>query len=436
MQLHGRNGKGQSGTKSSLIASLDIGSTKICCLIAERQPQKSKTSHDVRSSLKVIGFGQTAARGVRAGAIVDVQEAECAIRLAVDAAERMAEKTISEVYVGVNGGRPQTTSVSGRVATQTGVVSPRDVEYGVSQALSRVNVGKRSILHLSLVNHTLDGVSNIASPLGLHGEALQVDVGLTTVEPGYLRNLELAISRAHLNVAGFVMAPYAAAKAVLTADEMALGTLIIDFGGALTSFAYVRDNQLVAADSVTLGSLHVTNDIAQGLSTTLAHAERMKTLWGSVLPDGHAEREMLAVPLLGERGVDSVHKVPKSHLTNILRARVEEIVEHVKDKLAASSFASLRPSRLVLTGGGSQLSGMRELVSAMLNVPARLGQSTGFAAMPETARQSGFGVAAGTLCYAAQPDAHYQLPMDSQAQFQRAQMGYIRRVGHWLAEAL
>ena len=437
MQLQGRNGRGlPGGPKSSVIASLDIGSTKITCLIAEQRNSIGKTSAEQRSAIKVLGFGQTAARGIRIGAVIDVNEAECAIRIAVDAAERMAETSISEVYVAMTGGRPGSVSFSGRVLTQTGVVSPRDIDFAVTQALAEVSVGKRTILHLNPVNHVLDGVSNILQPLGLHGEELQTDIAVTTVDPSGLRNLELAVARAHLNVAGFVLAPYAAAKSCLTGDELEFGTLLIDVGGAMTSIGHVRNGFLVASETVPLGGLHITNDVAQGLSTTMAHAERMKTLWGSVLPNGHDEREMLAVPLLGERGVDAVQKVPKSHLTNIIRARSEEIFEHVANALQGPAFANLNLVRVVLTGGSAQLNGMRELAADVLGLPVRLGQAMGVTGLPDKAQGSGFAVAVGGLCYAASPDRHYALPADAKAQFARGQMGYVRRMGKWLAEAL
>jgi cell division protein FtsA len=437
VQFVGRQGRGASGApKSSIIAALDIGSTKISCFIAEVQPPKTRGQVDPRSLIKVIGIGQTAARGVQAGTVVDVNAAECAVRVAVDAAERTAQTSISDVMVSVSGGKPTSSCFSGRVRTQTGVVSPRDIDFAISQALSNIEIGKRTILHLNPVNHVLDGVGNIAQPLGLHGEALQSDIGVTTVEPSYLRNMSVAIERAHLVPTGFVLAPYAAAKAALTPDELSLGAIVIDMGGAVTSIGFMRNGKLVAADSLAIGGQVVTNDVAQGLSTPLAHAERMKTLWGNVLPGGHGEREMLAVPLVGERGTDTIQKVPKSFLTSILQARLEEIFELIRQRLDAPIFAAAAGARVVLTGGASQLSGLRELAAAMLGRPVRLGNAASLNGLPEHMRHAGFAVATGALVYAAQPDQHYAVPQEAQAHLQRANMGYARRVGQWLAEAL
>ncbi len=437
VQMQQRGGNRTAGrSKLPIIAALDIGSTKICCMIAEVASRPGKERGDPRSGLKVIGFGQTVSRGVRAGSIVDINEAECAIRLAVDAAERMAGVSISDVYIGISGGRPQSRCVNGRARTQNSVVSRRDLDHSVTTALTQVNVGKRKLLHVTPINHGLDGVNDIATPIGMHGDVLSTDLSVTSVEPAYLNNMILAVEHAHLRPAGFIIAPYAAAKAALTADELALGTFVIDLGGALTSVGFFNNGQLVSADSLPLGGMHVTHDIAQGLSTTIAHAERMKTLWGSLLPNGHSDREMLAVPALGERGVDTVHKVPKSHLTNILRPRLEEIFELVAVQISEMAFATPGAGRVVLTGGGSLLTGIRELASAVLQRQVRLGGTTGFAHASEQAKQAQFSVAAGTLCYAARPDTQHGVSEEFEKFYQHSQMGYLRRVGQWLADAL
>jgi len=435
VQLAGRQSRGINPLpKSTIVAAIDIGSTKISCLIGEATTQRGRS--DNTPSLRVMGLGQTASRGIKSGAVIDVNEAECAIRVAVDAAERMAQTSISKVMVSISGGRPQTQCRTGVVHTQTSVVGPRDIEHAIQQALSAADVSRRSVLHLHPVNHSLGGVSQIAQPLGLHGEVLQVDLGITTVEPSFLRNMTLAVERAHLHPTGFVLAPYAAAKAALSTDEMDLGTVVIDLGGAITSLAYLRGGKLVAAESLNLGGLHLTNDVAQGLSTSIAHAERMKTLFGNVLSGGHGERELLAVPLLGERGTDAVQKVPKSHLNNILRARAEEILEHVNALLGSPPFAIGAATKIVLTGGTSQLAGLRELAAQILNRPVRLGQAAALPGLSEHLRAGNLAAASGALVYAASPDQHYAMPAASQIQLQRARMGYARRVGHWLAEAL
>ncbi len=436
VQFQGKGGqKPPVVQKGGLVAALDIGSTKICCLIAEPVAPKHRSDSEDRNAMRVLGIGHQLSRGVRAGAIVNVDEAERAIRLAVDAAERMAQRTITEVYVNVSGGRPQSRLHTASEKTETGQVGPRDLERVLNAALNTVDPGRRSILHLSPVQHHLDDARGIADPNGMFGETLTLDLGVVTVEQPHLKNLTLAIERAHLAVAGFVMAPYAAARAVLAEDEKTLGVTVVDMGGATTSFAIFHENHLVSADIVPLGGLHITNDIARGLSTTIAHAERMKTLWGSALASQVDEREMIAVPLLGERGVDTVQQVPKSMLTGIIRPRLEETFEMLRDKLEKSGAAHLAGRRLVITGGASQLNGVREVAGHWLDRQVRIGSPARVQGMPESAHSAGFSVCAGLLNYALKPDVHYALPKAKAEQVEAAQAGYVRRMGRWIADS-
>src|SRR5260221_7015849 len=391
VQLNAKAGaRGPVAQKGGVVAALDIGSTKISCLIAEAVPPKHRNLEgEERNGLRILGVGHQLSRGVRAGAIINVDEAERAIRLAVDAAERMAQRTISEVYVNVLGGRPQSRLYQAAEQTQTGQASPNDLEKVLNSTLAQVDPGRRRILHLAPIQYHLDDAKGVKAPLGMFGATLGLELGVVTVKPAHLQNLSLAIERAHLTAAGFVMAPYASAKSVLADDELALGVTVIDMGGATTSFAIFFEGSLVFADVIPLGGQHITNDIARGLSTTIAHAERMKTLWGSALASQVDEREMISVPLLGERAVDTVQKVPKSMLTGIIRPRLEEIYEMVRDRLEASGASHLAGRRAVLTGGASQLTGAREVAAQWLDRQVRNGVPAHHPGMPESAHNPG-----------------------------------------------
>jgi len=437
VQFNGKGGgKPPAVTKGGLVAALDIGSTKISCLIAEAVPAKHRSSDaDEKHSLKVLGVGHQLSRGVRSGSIINVDEAERAIRLAVDAAERMAQRPINDIYVNVSGGRPQSRVYIGTAAVASGQVDQRDMDRALDDALAQVDPGRRSILHLAPLQYNLDDARGIKDPSGMFGESLSLELGVVTVEQAHLKNLGLAVERAHLSVAGFVIAPYASARAVLAEDEKALGVTVVDMGGATTSFAVFHENKLVMADVLPIGGQHVTNDIARGLSTTIAHAERMKTLWGSALASAVDEREMISVPLLGERGVDTVQQVPKSMLTGIIRPRLEETFELLRARLEASGTQHLAGRRLVITGGASQLNGAREVAAQWLDRQVRLGSPAHVQGMPESAHSPGFAVCAGLLNYALKPDAHYALPKAKAEAVARAQSGYVWRMGKWIADS-
>ena len=268
----------------------------------------------------------------------------------------------------------------------------------------------------------------------MFGTELTVDVHAVLAEPAALRNLSLCLDRCHLAVADHAVAPYAAAKAVLAEDEITLGVTLIEMGGAVTSIAGFHGGHLVFADVVPLGGQHITNDIARGLSTTIAHAERMKTLWGSALASVIDEREMVAVPLLGERGVDTVHHVPKSMLTGIIRPRLEEIFDMIRERMERASLSGLAGSRVVLTGGASQLTGVRETAAQWLNRQVRLGTPLPGLGLPDVARSAGFAVAAGLLVYGLKPDRHCAIGLEGMPESD-AERGYLRRVGKWIAES-
>lgn len=436
VQLHSPGGtKAAAPDKNRVIAALDIGSTKICCLIALASPSKHRPpGGEEQSTLRVLGVGHQASRGVKAGAIIDVDEAEKGIRLAVDAAERMAQRTISQVWVNISGGRPQSSSHAGSVKTINGEVNEADITAVTRQALGSVKPGKRTVLHVAPIQYQLDDAKGLKSPSGMFGETLGVELNVVTCEAAHMRNLALAIERCHLSVAGTVITPYAAAKSTLADDEKALGVTLIDMGGATTGVAVFHNGNLVYSSIVPIGGQHITNDIARGLSTTIAHAERMKTLWGSAIPSLMDERETVAVPLLGERGVDTIHQVPRSMLTGIIRPRLEEIFELVRDRLEESGCGHLGGGRVVLTGGASQLSGAREVAAQWLDRQVRLGVPAQLQGAPDSARAPGFAVASGLLTYALMPDASCVLPSGLANETNR-QPGYLRRVGRWLADS-
>jgi cell division protein FtsA len=309
------------------------------------------------------------------------------------------------------------------------------MDEAIANAIIASDPGRRTILHLAPAQYHLDDAKGIASPAGMHGEALSVDLGVVTVEGAHLRNLALAVERAHLAIDGFVIAPYAAGKAVLAEDEIELGSIFIEMGGQTTGLSIFHGGHLLHAEMLPIGGQHITNDIARGLSTSIAHAERMKTLWGSALASSIDDREMLAVPLVGERGVDTVHQVPKSMLTGIIRPRVEEIFEMIRGRLERCRFTPLAGRRAVLSGGASQLNGIREIASQWLDRQVRVGTPIPVNGMPEAAKSAAFAVSFGLIAHGLAPDPHYAMPRQAEEAMRDAQRGYVRRVGRWIAES-
>ncbi len=419
---------------SSTLAAIDVGSTKVCCLIAEPVVSRhAAITENARPELRILGFGHQAARGIRAGVIVDVAETEKAVRLAVDAAERMAGFGIGEVFASVSGGRPQCRTYRGHTPVTGSDVLPVDVQRALAAAAHQVSPDKRVVLHATPVQFHLDDAHGVRQPLGMFGQTLSAELNVVTVEPGALMNLAQAIGRCHLDVKGYVIAPYAGARSVLVDDEKALGVSYLEMGGATTGIAAFHDGNLVFADVIPVGGQHITNDIARGLSTSVAHAERLKTLHGSALAVTNDELDYVGFPLLGEKEFDHLNKVPRSMLTGIIRPRVEEILELVRDRLAASPAAKLAGGRIVIAGGSSQLSGVRELASRILGGMVRCGVPKHYEAMPEEGRHAALSVACGLLEHALNPDRHVAVAPEAPGAEHAG--AYIARVGQWIRES-
>ena len=245
-----------------------------------------------------------------------------------------------------------------------------------------------------------------------------------------VRNHAAAVGRAHLAAEALVVSPYAAGLACLAEDEMDLGVTIIDMGGGTTTIGVFFGGNLIFADAVPVGGMHVTNDIARGLSTPVAHAERMKALFGSAMPTSLDEREMLAVVPIGEEEDGHVNHVPKSLLVSVIAPRIEETFELVRSRLDAGGSDRLAGRRVVLTGGACQLHGVRELAGLILDKQVRIGRPTWVKGLAEATHGPAFSTAAGLLVFAMSERAESPRPV------RLAPGGIFARVGQWLRDNL
>jgi cell division protein FtsA len=294
----------------------------------------------------------------------------------------------------------------------------------------------RSVVHAMPIGYSLDGEGGIADPRQMVGSRLGVDMHVVTADAPPLRNLELAVNRCHLSIEGMVAAPYASGLSVLVDDETELGSAVVDFGGGTTTIAVFTRGHVVHVDAIAIGGQHITTDIARGLSTRVEDAERLKTMFGSALPGFSDEREMLSVPALDADEHELPHQVPRSALTRIIKPRVEEILELVRDRLNASGYAALFGRRLVLTGGGSQLNGMAEAARRVLARNVRLGRPLGIAGLPEVAKGPAFAAGVGLLIYPQVAEME-QIEAGGDTHFAMTGTGggYFARVGNWIRES-
>jgi cell division protein FtsA len=423
-----------SPKRSAMVAALDVGTSKIACLIGRLKPRQSQDVLPQRShSIDVLGFGHTLARGIKGGAVIDLADAEAAVRQAVDAAERSAKMQLHSVVVSVSAGRPASELFSASIDVASSI-SERDIARVLAAGRRHSARPGRAVLHSLPIGYVLDNANGIRDPRGMLGRRFGIDMHVATTDVSVARNLMLAIERCHLDVEAMVASSYVAGLSTLADDEADLGAALIDMGAGTTTIAVFSGGRFTHADGFALGGRHVTLDLARGLNARVSDAERIKTLYGSVLTGAADERDMIAVPPVDNDEREAPQFVSRANLVRIIKPRVEEILEMVRDRLASSPFASEPRGRVVVTGGASQLTGLAGLATQILGRPVRIGRPLGVSGLPEQAKGPAFAAATGLLIY---PQTAHLEHFEPRATRQSAtgKSGYIARVGRWLRES-
>jgi cell division protein FtsA len=421
--------------RTALVASLDVGTSKIACMIARLRPCPPSDALRGRShAIELIGYSQIQSRGVKSGAVVDMGEAEQAVRHAVSLAERMAKVRVESVLLSVSAGRLQGQLIEASADIKGVAVTAADVTRVTSTGMKHATPPGRTVLHALPVGYALDGVKGIRDPRGMVASQFGVDMNVVTADATVARNRMLVIERCHLNVEAMAASPYVAGLAVLTDDETDLGAAVVEMGAGTTTIATFSGGRFVHASGFAVGGQHITMDLARGLGCCIADAERIKTLYGTVLTGGSDTREMMNVPTAGDNDRDFPQVVSRATIANIVRQRAEEIFEMVRDRLADSPFAAEPRARVVLSGGASQLTGLVELGTRILGRPVRVGRPLGFGRLPNEAKSASFAVPSGLLVYPQFAHLEHVEPRYTRQLKTGTDDGYFGKVGRWLRE--
>jgi cell division protein FtsA len=425
-----------SARKSAVLAVLDLGTTKVSCVIAKLEPvEASEAGRGRTHRCRVLGIGHQRSRGLKGGVIVDMAEAERAVRSAIDAAERMAGLTIDSVVVAMTGGRIGSQHFMAEINTSGRAIHDRDVERAMNSATAQPLGQGRAVLHSLPTAYRLDGQASVKEPRGMIADRLAVEMHVASVDSAAARNLMLAIERGHVEVEAVVATPYAAGLSVLEEDEAEMGVVVIDCGGGTTSSAVFSGGHLQHIDAIAVGGHHVTMDLARGLSMRMEDAERLKGLAASCFDDAASDREMITIPQVGDDDRSSAAYVPRSHVTRIVRPRVEEILELTRDRLRNAGFGAILSRGVVLTGGASQLTGLPQLAQTILSKQVRLGRPMVIKGMPESAKSPAFAATVGMLIYPQVAALEHLGSGRGGAMQATGTDGYLSRMGRWLRDS-
>ncbi len=381
------NGAKAPPARAGLIAALDVGSSKIACIIGRADS----------GGIKVLGSALHESQGIRSGAVTSLELAEESIRETLDTAEQLADHRIQDVILSVQCGQPKSLTVRAERALGGALVSDAQLRDLLAEGKRNCREEGFETIQAMPSSYVVDQARGVRDPRGMFCERLGVTVHAVAVRSGPLQNLRLAVERCHLTIARQLYAPYASALSTLAPDETSLGATLIDLGAGVTSVAVFMEDALVHVDAVPIGGANVTSDIARMFSTPLGAAERIKSLYGSALGDLEAGTDMIEVPQMGEEGEESGQRIKRSLLTRVIQSRMEEILVTVRDRLRVAGFDVAAGRRAVLTGGGCQLAGARELSSRVLNKQVRLGRPATFPGLAAATAGPAYATALGLL---------------------------------------
>ncbi|WP_333592651.1 cell division protein FtsA [Brevundimonas sp.] len=395
-RVRDNQGEALGAARAPVVAALDLGHSKVSCFIM----RPDGVRHADRT-IRVAGASHVQSKGIKGGGVINLEEAAGAIGHAVERAERAAGAPVSGVVVTTAVGQMASHRLRAQVSLGAKPVDDADLARAIGMALAQLKLPNRRPIHVLPVSWSVDGARGVHDPRSMRGGSLGLDLLVVSMAESAFSTLSHCLELAHLDLQGVVAAPVVTSLAALEDDEMDLGCVCIDMGGGVTSAAVWGGRSLLHVESLGVGGDHVTADIARGLSTSRAGAERLKTLHGSAMASANEDREMLEAPPRGEDPSAGPVVVPRSMLKTVIAPRVEETLELMRDRLRDKGALVDPGASVVLTGGASQLNGVRELAVRVFDRPVRLGKPQRAPHLADAASGPAFCASAGVLLRAA-----------------------------------
>lgn len=390
-------------SKRDVVIGLDIGTTKICCIVGELTE-----GNGTRPGIDIVGIGTAPSTGLRKGAVVNIESTVESIAKAVEEAELMAGIDISSVYAGIAGGHIKSFNSQGVVAIKDKEINAQDVARVIDAAKAVAIPLDRELIHIIPQEYIVDDQDGIRDPIGMSGVRLEAKVHIVTGAVTSAQNLIKCANKAGLNVNEICLEPIASAEAVLTDDERELGVVLIDIGGGTSDIAIFREGSVVHTSVLAIGGSHVTSDIAVGLRTPQHEAEEIKLKWGCAMQALVGPDEMIEVPGVGGR---KSRTVPRRLLTEIIEPRIEELFRLIENEVMKSGFHDLLSAGIVITGGASLMEGMPELAEMVFELPVKRGLPLGVGGLRDVVNSPKFATAVGLLHYGARNSMRARFPI-------------------------
>ena len=375
--------------RDHIVVGLDIGTTKICAIVAEVTEERS---------INIIGVGSSPSRGLRKGVVVNIESTVESIKKAVEEAELMAAVQINSVYTGIAGSHISGENSRGVVALKKQEVMRSDVERAIETARTvAVLPHDRRVLHVLPREFMVDDQDGIREPLGMSGTRLEVDVHIITGAVTSAQNIVKSVNRAGLDVVDIVLQPLASSEAVLSPEERELGVAMVDLGGGTTDLAIFAEGSIRHTAVLPIGGQHLSADLAIGLRTPQAEAEKLKVRHGLALVGLLKDDDTVDVPSVGER---PPRAMPRKLLAEIIQPRVEEMFDLIRREIVRAGYESMLAAGVVITGGTSMLDGMPDAAERVLDLPVRRGIPSGVGGLSDIVSNPMYATGVGLILHA------------------------------------
>ncbi len=402
-----------------LVVGLDIGTTKICCVVAEVSDDK----------VNIIGIGSHPSVGLRKGVVVNIDSTVESIKKAVQDAELMAGCEISSVYAGIAGGHITGFNSNGVIAIKGNEITQADVDRVIEAARAVAIPMDREVIHVLPQEFIIDGEAGIQNPVGMAGVRLEAKIHIVTGAITSAQNIIKCANQAGLDVCDIILEPIASCESVLTPEEREVGTGLIDIGGGTTDLAVFSGNTIRHTFVLSLGGNNMTNDISVGLRVPMADAERIKIGHGTCVADKIKNDETIELPEIGGR---KGRKLPRQILAEILEPRVEEIFSLIKREIYRADMKEEIAAGIVLTGGASLLDGIVEIAESVFEVPVRIGTPHGISGLVDVVNNPMYATGVGLVMYGAKDEDRKKFRIRDTNIFHRI----MNRMKRWFKEVL
>ncbi|MGA7826074.1 MAG: cell division protein FtsA [Geobacteraceae bacterium] len=405
--------------RENLIVGLDIGTTKICAIVG----------NVTEDGVDIVGIGTSPSRGLRKGVVINIETTVASIKKAIEEAELMAGCEIKSVYAGIAGGHIKGLNSQGVIAIKNREVSPDDVRRVIDAAKAIAIPMDREVIHILPQEFIIDDQDGIREPLGMSGVRLEARVHIVTGAVASAQNIVKSCNRAGLDVADIVLEQLASSEAVISPEEKEIGVALVDIGGGTTDIAIFVDGAIKHTAVLSLGGNHLTNDIAVGLRTPMAEAEKIKQKYGCCYTSMVGKDETIEVPSVGGR---KPRVLSRQLLAEILEPRMEEIFTLVNRELVKSGYDDQIASGVVITGGTSILEGMPELAEQIFNLPVRRGIPQEIGGLVDVVNSPVYATGVGLVVYGSKNQGIREFPtvQSDDNVFRRV----TRRMKEWFGE--